>query len=372
VDTQVDFSALLAALDPNRPLSTDELDRLYVERQPPVRLRLAQLLQAEYAKVVLWGQSGSGKSTEVVRLDRDLDKTSHSVVVQPGLTFDLSHIGLIELIRLATLVALSHASERGFVPSADLKTRCSTLGIAWTDQRISFAPEIKGGSMGHAIQETAFAIREIEASLGRPVMVLFDGLEKLSTSRARSIFVTNGEALAAWPVRALFVVPPLLVYEPEWDQAERHITDTVFLPALATSGAPEDAAALGFFEALAAKRLEKTGLALSPELLKVAVLNSGGIPRQFVQILRETFIEASLDGLQVPNLEGMNRAIARIRNAFRLKLRPAQTNRIRQLHDERPSSVSREDYDLLAMGCIIQYQAGGKLWHDWNPVLDAA
>jgi len=54
-------------------------------------------------------------------------------------------------------------------------------------------------------------------------------LEKLSTATGQAIFATNGEALAGWPVRALFVVPPLLVYRPEWDQAERHITDTVFL-----------------------------------------------------------------------------------------------------------------------------------------------
>jgi hypothetical protein len=35
-------------------------------------------------------------------------------------------------------------------------------------------------------------------------------------------------------------------------------------------------------------------------------------------------------------------------------------------------SVSREDHELIAMGCIIQYQAGTHLWHDVNPVLEAA
>jgi len=372
VDTPVDFSALLSALDPNRALASEELDRLYVERQPPIRLRLAQLLQAERAKVVLWGQSGSGKSTEIVRLDRDLDEKMHSVVVQPGLTFDLSRIVLIELIRIGTYVALRLAMDRGFKPSEELKTRAKGWGVSWSEKGATFSPAQKVDSIGYAIQETAFAVREIESSLGKPVVVLFDGLEKLSTPTAQAILATNGEALAEWPVRALFVVPPLLVYEPEWDQAERHITDTVFLPAVAVSETPDGIPALGFFEELAARRLRDTGQTLPPELLDLAVLNSGGIPRQFLQILRETFIEASLDGRSTPDLDGMNRAVARIRNAFRLKLRPAQLERLQKLHDDHPSSVAREDYDLLAMGCVIQYQSGGKLWHDWNPVLAAA
>jgi hypothetical protein len=372
VDTSVDFSALLSALDPNRALTPEELEKLYVERQPPIRLRLAQLLQAQGAKVVLWGQSGSGKSTEIVRLDHDLDEKMLAVVVQPGLTFDLSRIGLVELTRIGTCVALDLAMEREFKPSEELKTRAESWGVSFHDKGVAFHPAKKMDSIGWAIQETAFVIREIESSLGKPVVVLFDGLEKLSTATAQAIFATNGEALAGWPVRALFVVPPLLVYRSEWDQAERHITDTVFLPALAVSETPDGIPALSFFEELAAKRLKGTGQKLPPELLDLAVLNSGGIPRQFLQILRETFVEASLDGRSAPSLDGMNLALARIRNTFRLKLRPAQLERLRKVHNDRPSSMAGEDYDLLAMGCVIQYQSGGRLWHDWNPLLDAA
>ncbi len=367
----MDFSALLSALDPNRALASEELEKLYVERQPPIRLRLAQLLQAQRAKVVLWGQSGSGKSTEIVRLAHDLDEKMLAVVVQPGLTFDLSRIGLIDLIRLAAYAALLGAMTLGFSPSTELKTRAKHWGLSWNEGPVFLAGK-RMSSIGYAIQESAFVIREIESSLGRPVVVLFDGLEKLSTATGQAIFATNGEALAGWPVRALFVVPPLLVYRPEWDQAERHITDTVFLPALAVSETPDGIPALSFFEELAAKRLKGTGQKLPPELLALAVLNSGGIPRQFLQILRETFVEASLDGRSAPSLDGMNLALARIRNTFRLKLRPAQLERLRKVHNDRPSSMAGEDYDLLAMGCVIQYQSGGRLWHDWNPVLDAA
>ena len=279
---------------------------------------------------------------------------------------------MTDLVRTAAYDAILLAMTRGFVPSADLKTRTKTWGLSWNDKGAVFTPNMKVNSIGYAIQETAFVIREIESSLGKPVVAIFDGLEKLSTATAQAIFATNGEALAGWPVRALFIVPPLLVYEPEWEQAERHITDTVFLPALAVSETPDGIPALGFFEELAAKRLKDTGQKLPPELLDLAVLNSGGIPRQFLQILRETFIEASLDGRSTPSLDGMNLALARIRNTFRLKLRPAQLERLQKVHDDRPSSMAREDYDLLAMGCVIQYQSGGRLWHDWNPVLRAA
>jgi len=40
------------------------------------------------------GAVRSGKSTEIVRLAHDLDEKMLAVVVQPGLTFDLSRIGL--------------------------------------------------------------------------------------------------------------------------------------------------------------------------------------------------------------------------------------------------------------------------------------
>jgi len=112
---------------------------------------------------------------------------------------------------------------------------------------------------------------------------------------------------------------------------------------------------------------------LPPELLALAVLNSGGIPRQFLQILRETFVEASLDGRSAPSLDGMNLALARIRNTFRFEaFARLSSNGFGRSTMIAHQSMAGEDYDLLAMGCVIQYQSGGRLWHDWNPVLDAA
>ncbi len=367
---------VLAALDPNRALRAEELERLYAERKSPIRGRLAQLLSVERSRVALWGQSGSGKSTEMVRLLSDLEKAHFPVLVQPGAIFDMSRLSTQELLALSARQAASRATGRGWTPSEGLVRRTPGWGVDWEGDEKNRRPmlnlsSIKSLTLGLAVQETNVAVREIENAVGRPVVMLIDGLEKLSLATAEAIFCTNSDVLAEWPARVIFVVPPLLVYGAQWNVAERHLTDTVFLPALAVGG-PDSGEADRFFRDLATKRLGDRINALADPLFGRIVRNSGGIPRQFLQVLREAFVEASLDGLANPDDACLDRALVRIRNAFHLKLRPAQMKRLRELHSERPASVERSDYDLLAMSCLIQYQSGGRLWHDWNPVLEAA
>jgi hypothetical protein len=353
-------------------LKASELERLYVDRNQAFRSRLVSLLRPPRAKVFLTGQSGTGKSTETVRLQEELKSQQHVCVFDLSAKFEMTRLTIQELLGAGTWVALDAAAGAGMRPSEGLSRSAAVWGVSWDDKGVRISPKVlRNQTLGLVAQKTAEALKEIETALGRPTVLLYDGLEKLPLSTAQGIFCTNGQALAEWPVRALFVVPPLLLYSPEWLEAERHAAGVEFLPALPVSG-PEGAereAAWTFFVEIARRRLGEGFANLTPDLLTLAIEKGAGVPRQFLQILREAYLEAELEGDDSPDRDCFDRALARLRAAYVLKLDPRQTARLRDLHEQRPENLDHDDHPLLAMGCVLQYRAGPLLWHDSNPIL---
>ena len=68
----------LRVLDPWRELGLHEIEELYAERQRAPSADLARILsvvtEPQSVKVILCGARGSGKSTELVRLARELEE----------------------------------------------------------------------------------------------------------------------------------------------------------------------------------------------------------------------------------------------------------------------------------------------------------
>ena len=214
------------------------------------------------------------------------------------------------------------------------------------------------------------AISELESALGRPVILMFDGLEKLSVDAALRLFGAAGELLGRWPVRCLFVVPVLMLYRPEWLEAEHYAQATEFLPAVPVYLEADKGieASIHLFAEMAYKKTWGTRRHSEADLDKV-IFYGGGLPRQFLQLLREVYIKMSLNGLLTPDEKSVTIAMQRIANGLRRKLRPEQQQRLLTLHELRPNQISGDDFALIGINCLIQYEFEGQVWHDMNPIL---
>jgi len=100
----------LDALDPWRTLRTDEIDDLYVERpDAPLAEMMSDLLRGgESARCVLSGARGSGKTTELIRLARQLGSDRCVVYANLGeaLPEDAGTLSVLALLGAALLRAL--------------------------------------------------------------------------------------------------------------------------------------------------------------------------------------------------------------------------------------------------------------------------
>ena len=370
--TEDQHREILDRLDPNRYLVGGAIGQFYVDRDPALRTRLTKVLSLPDAKVFLWGQSGSGKSTELARLDQDLDRSMFSVGVEVARFFDLADLTLAQIFVAGTFVAMQVAKEQGVTSSSETRSRLAPCGLSWVDDHPKLSPDsCREASLAFVRQETAVALHEIEAAVGRPVILLYDGLEKLVVGQALGLFATNGEMLAAWPARALFVVPPLAPFEPEWLEAERHAADRVFLRALpvADMGVPHCEIARQFFRDMATRRLATGGAAIASDVLDLVISFGGGIPRQFLQVLRDSFLDAMLEGLDSPNATSVEKAGRRLRDALKLKLTPKDIYDLDMLRGQRVEQLDQNVLHLVAMDCVIQYESGGKQWYGVNPLL---
>ncbi|MBI2900326.1 MAG: hypothetical protein HYY17_09080 [Planctomycetes bacterium] len=365
---------LLRSLEPNQPLGGKLLGSYYVDRGSTFRARLRQVLQSKGAKAFVAGPSGVGKSTELAKFVEDLEEGAYGILIDVGGLYDLTKIGPIHLLLAGAWKGLNLGAARGWKPTPEVQRKSRWWGAKWDNAKNYFTFEAEkavNSSFGSVHQRSEETLLEVEAGLGRPTVLVYDGLEKLPTNIARAIFCTNGAAIASWAVRAVFVVPPLLLFGPEWEEAERHVADTLFLSALPVAGPSGDETdrARGFFRDLADRRLGPLAMKLDPTLLEKAIDEGAGIPRQFLHVLRETFMESVVEGRDIPDAGCLERALARLRSPLQRKLRPGQVDRLRELHQKPPATLDVQDHDLLATGCLIPYESGGRLWYDANPIL---
>lgn len=109
----------LRALDPWRQLGFDEIEELYAERETAPFSKLASSLavaeQPAEIKVILCGARGSGKSTELVRLAREVQ--DHFCVIEAdlgrGLPEDGGTLAIVTILGVAALHAIARWSAPG-------------------------------------------------------------------------------------------------------------------------------------------------------------------------------------------------------------------------------------------------------------------
>jgi len=104
-------------LDPNRPIPRDKLDVHYVERATRTRARIRELLHGERAKVFLSGQSGIGKSTELIKLWDDLDGDFLPMWVAVGVIYDLATVSEAEIQIAAVHQVVQQAKNLKWKPT---------------------------------------------------------------------------------------------------------------------------------------------------------------------------------------------------------------------------------------------------------------
>lgn len=195
---------IITALDPWRPMGREEVAALYVERKDRPSKRLATKLRipepAIDIKAVVCGARGSGKSTELTRLHRDL-ATDFAVVhvdVAPGLPEGAGTAAVLALLGAATL----RLARDWTAPDADLVADAQSS--AW--QRFEAAAARMGaaaGAVGRLVEAAAPILTVFEPSAGSALAAIGatarSAGERVREAAALSTELTTGAFVGALP-----------------------------------------------------------------------------------------------------------------------------------------------------------------------------
>jgi len=232
---------IAAAFDPQKPIEIGDKQRYYVERpDSPLQDMADQLLLTPHTprKIMLTGQRGSGKTSELARLATNLHDEFAVVwldVEEELETFEFSAVEVLVSVARQLNQALklgkeyahfrdtlfSYAEERGKETVGKFASPLAPLGL--DAKRVFFDRKVKERL------ERPPVLREIVASLNalikgaqdkakRPLLVVVDGLDKVDLDLARQLFVHKVRIVAylgheLWlliePRVAIFTAPEL-------------------------------------------------------------------------------------------------------------------------------------------------------------------
>jgi len=346
------MSLAWSRLEPLRPaLDGADWDQ-YAEPPHHTGAKLAKRLTLQNERIALWGPAGSGKSTELRAAARFLQPSALSVVIALDVELDLRQGPQEwELHRVIGWAIVTAASDAGLVLSPPLATRLQQAGVIRHQ-----------GARSPALASRDLT-RELLVELGRrqPIVLLVDGLEKPTPAIARETLRQLGHPAPG--VGVLVVLSPAQVTGPEAYEVLEDLgfRETALRPVVVdpTFG---DTATEGrkFLKTIALRRLGASLDDALEALMDAAAVASGGVPRTFLQLLRDAHTAAALAGRKVPKDGDLAEAVGDHRSTLRRLLRDGDLEALEKGRGTSGIEVPVERRTrLLAHGLMLEYDLPG-------------
>lgn len=383
---QAPLSEFIARCDPSElpPKGT------YVPRSPDFASRLAiELAPSFKSRVLLFGQTGVGKSTELTRLASLLEQ--QYLVIQPPVdkVLNLQGTSWHELLVFSALWAYVHLREDWFGHSAESNADIEDLNTALSKALRGVATNLRtsgGPPAPTALQRfrnepiharpliaqgpaqfwdmAASLLRAIAEASNKPAVLIWDGLERMPLASAQHLFLDTRHFASELPCRAVITAPLALSFENYFGDIEERFRLIERLRAL-----PCEPGTPGYDFLFRMAEARGASLVFSRELIDEAIRLSSGLPRQFLQLLSNAATQALIDGLERVQPESFARAVQRVTERWQYQLEPDNYAALELNDIERPANARAL---LLRIGALVEHDlpAGG-LRIVVNPLVEA-
>ncbi|MHB1558068.1 MAG: ATP-binding protein [Isosphaeraceae bacterium] len=331
-------------LDPARPLDWDLLRTCYVNRPGDPVGKLVQILDLSETPqhILLVGQRGVGKTTELRRLARSLASPSLPVLCT------LDHESISDPTRAITQLAgaLESTAQQHQVGDYPETEDLSNLPLHW--------------------QSFAGAVRRAR-TWGQPPVFLIDGLEK---RQGRSIepvarLVTT---LRQIDCSIVLVVPLSMVLLPDTSSAVAEWDRVVILPAISLShrdGTPDQAGRELLMEVIA--RRDTFGI-IDQDARETLVQFSAGIHRSLLTLAQDACLNAMAANTSEVGRGAVEDAAAERGLEMNGFLTPRFLDALARVRDTKLVGNFNEALPLLERNSIVAYQNSSP-WYDVNPLV---
>ena len=394
-------------LDPAHPLEGEWLECFYTERpeEASITYLIDELLTdpGDDDKTLLTGHRGSGKTTELARLEKTLQDT-HTIVrfdIEGRLNLgdadyaDLLVVMGLEVFKKARAVGVKldeqklhdllfwyttrvfEESERSKLES-ELSGELDALFARFNVRLTSDAPYrreiVRAQAQAHLsdlLGRLNVLLDDLQARSGRRTLVIVDGLDKMhDLNQVRDFFFHGFGALAQTCCRVIYTVPLSLYHTDDFQNVRRSFARHFILPNVKTvkqDGTPYREGQEALLQVL--DRRLMPGL-LTPETAGRLVDLCGGLLKELITLARDAVLRARrLRGEQGPvEPEDVEYVARHMRNTYRSSLTQEQYRTLWRIYQGKHFTNNETARSLLHNLSLLEYD-GGDTWWGINPIV---
>ena len=400
------LEAAILNLDPAQSLRPED-EAFYVEREHSERPEMAALLRINskqslnYARFLFTGHRGSGKGTELYRLNKELsdvfclvhfsvrDKLEVSDLDYRDVIFAIG-MGIIEVVEknkninippkmlkpITTFFAKVYKDDEftaKFEASLEVKptllnilTGFARYGTERTT-RETMRQEISG-SLNNLINAIDDLAREVERQVKKKILVIIEDLDKSDQKKAIELFFEHSQSLTSVPVHLIYTFPVALRHTQNFTQVKNYFKN-FDLPNIKTNlrdGTP--APSLKTLQEILTRRVAPN--LFEPGTLELLAKKSGGLVRSLISLANDACLQAILKSRAKVSVEDVKTAVQRTRADYSRFLTNEQKDRLREIHTNKAINNSLEDQNLLYNLSVLEYRNDDpEPWYDVHPIV---
>jgi energy-coupling factor transporter ATP-binding protein EcfA2 len=393
------LSEAYEVLNPLRSLSGEWLKKFYVERPEECSIiglqDELQLDPSDDDKTLFTGTRGSGKTTELHRLEETLRHDHLTVFMDVEELLNLGDIQYTDLLVLLGLEVFKAARQAGFRADEKMLTQLRF----WYEEHIleqekgalsaevgaeldvvvarisgqvktdaTRRQRIRAQTQAHLsdlLERLNHLLQELRKKVGRRILVIVDGLDKVyDLNQVRDLFLQGANALLEPACRIIYTVPFALSYTNDFRQVSLTFTRFYELPNVKTREADGRVYVPGvnMLREVLHRRVDPA--LLTPEAVDRLIEHSGGLIRELIALARSSLIPARrLRGDRGPiRSEDVEHAIRQVQNAYRALLTEEHYRELSRILEGGQFVNSEVDRELIHNLSLLAYDGGGVWW----------
>ncbi len=371
-------------------------------------------------KCIFTGHQGSGKSTELHRLKKELDNEYEIITGEIGKKYNLPGLDYLQILYYCSVLLINLASEKNIRLDKDEAENLldwfddeykeeykkedhqieveGGAKIGWFQSIFaSFSGKVSsgGGTLEKVVKHIeenldqlttimASIIRAINKTQSKRLLIILEDLDKLeSLSKAREIFFKHKLQLLQIPCSVIYTFPIALWYDS--DPALQNYPIRSILPMIQIGPGPGKSDAKEkakvkegrkSLKQIVFHRIDK-GL-IQEGALELLIDKSGGHIRDLLYLIRQAALNAQVDGNESVALADAEDAVLQLQSEYSNRIAPPQESVANiDLQDIetvlklkwplRGPDQSEAFKHLLQNLCILEYN--GDKWYDLHPLV---
>lgn len=405
----------------NYPLDRDELTHFYVDTSKARGVDMLTRLTKHfdyvpniYQQVLYLGHRGSGKSTILYQLEQKLNSVYEIIRYSVQEMLDIKNLTLVDLLfsmyeRIFFIYAniiKDDDSDYEIINTIYEKWYSATKIEEETHKKSTISVDF-GGEVKPSIKiaklfaklNTAFRfntsekeivltnvknsipdyilylnqlIELISKKVGKPLLFMFEDLEKISRPSAQTLFLDQAKYIPMIKAHLLLTTPIYFKYSMEFRRdTMQYFPDTERCPMISLTDAQKNKNEYGYktMKEIVYARVQEN--LIDEDTLELAITYSGGVIRDLFAIIREASLSSEINGKLNISKEDIENAFVAFQETFSDIVHDVHIPVIENVYQNPQGPICTSDLliELMCAEVIIEYN--GEQWRGVHPAVSA-